>query len=242
MVAIALAKRPEDRYQTAGQFAAAVADALRSPRSPRPSVAPPSPPRVSVTVTPVPPKRWSERIKRRTVVAGVAATVVGVGVLAWLAPSESGRPSTAPNAPATSASSTPTPWELMRLLPAGYPPGACTPKDPTDSGSQALAICGANLDPGGPSSATYSKAGDAQALQAGLAQVMSTATTVVCPGNIQSPARCGRPLFPTWFRAPCFVAFVTGAVPRVAQCGWNAVPPPTPGWRSRPRPTSGSRP
>jgi serine/threonine-protein kinase len=47
--------------------------------------------------------------------------------------------------------------------------------------------CRPNQDPGGPVSGTYARVRDAQSLQAALARVIGTATTVVCPGNIQSP-------------------------------------------------------
>lgn len=50
--------------------------------------------------------------------------------------------------------------------------------------------CGPNQDPGGPISGTYSLARDTQSLQDALAHVIATATTVVCPGNMQSPVHC----------------------------------------------------
>ena len=63
-------------------------------------------------------------------------------------------------------------------------------KNGTDATTVAVMTCGANQDPGGPASGVYTKARDAQSLQAALAHVVGTATTVVCPGNIQSPVLC----------------------------------------------------
>ena len=52
--------------------------------------------------------------------------------------------------------------------------------------------CGANVDAGGPASATYTLVEDAGALQSALDEVISGATTVVCPGNILSPVAAER--------------------------------------------------
>jgi serine/threonine protein kinase len=184
VMAKALAKRPGDRYATAVEFAAAAAHALRAPR--RPSAAPtPAPPPPRVSVTPVASHGWSRRSKRLMVVGGAAAAVLVTVVLAWvLVPSHDDRPAVASD-PTTTTPAPPSP--LMGVLPSGYPPHACTPTEPADATTEAIMTCGPNQDPGGPISGVYTKARDAQSLQAALAHVVGTATTVVCPGNIQSP-------------------------------------------------------
>lgn len=184
VVATALAKRPDDRYATAGEFAAAAAYALRAPR--RPTLAPtsaPPPPRVSVT--PVESRGWSGRSKRWAVATGTAAAVLIAGVLAWLLVPNHGdrRAAVAP----TTTTPAPPPSLPMAVLPSGYPPRVCVPTEPTDTATVAVMTCGPNQDPAGPVSGVYTKARDPQALQAALAHVVGTATTVVCPGNIQSP-------------------------------------------------------
>lgn len=75
---------------------------------------------------------------------------------------------------------------LMRLLPAGYPPGSCDAGS-ASAGAGAVASCRAYTDAGGPTSGTYALARDAAALRSAFDDVMSRSSTVVCPGNIQSP-------------------------------------------------------
>lgn len=144
VIATALAKRPGDRYATAGEFAAAAAHALRAPR--RPPLAPtstPPPPRVSVT--PVESRGRSNRSKRWALAAGAAAAVLIAGVLAWLlVPSHDDR------AAAVAPTTTPAlpPSLPMAMLPSGYPPRVCVPTEPTDATTVAVMTCGANQDPG----------------------------------------------------------------------------------------------
>ena len=75
---------------------------------------------------------------------------------------------------------------LIRMLPPGYPPGACRPVDP-QRGAVATATCGANVDPGGPPSATYSLMRDRATLDAAFTAAVRPDAVVTCPGNIQSP-------------------------------------------------------
>ena len=130
---------------------------------------------------------WSRRSKRWMLVGGSAAAVLVAVVLAWVIyPSRDDRPAVVSDPP-TTTSSTPAPSTLTRVLPAGYPRNACTARAPADPTTEAVVICGPNQDPGGPVSGAYSRARDAQSLQDALAHVIATASTVVCPGNIQSP-------------------------------------------------------
>lgn len=87
--------------------------------------------------------------------------------------------------------------ELERLRPAGYPSGRCEEVAAVPAGARAVLSCGANVDAGGPASATYTLVEDAGALQSALDEVISGATTVVCPGNILSPGPWRRNANPT---------------------------------------------
>lgn len=184
VIATALAKRPADRYLTAGELAAATAHALSPSPGPSQAASPP-PPRVSVT--PVESRRPARpEAKLAMIGAGVAAAVLLAAVLSWLAFAnhDDAAPVSAP--PSTTSTTAPPPRKLE--LPSGYAPGACTRQDdPADPGIDVVMTCGPNQDPGGPLSGTYSLARDAPSLQAGLTHVIATATTVICPGNIQSP-------------------------------------------------------
>ena len=84
----------------------------------------------------------------------------------------------------------------MRLLPVSYPAGSCDPGG-APAGARAVMSCEANTDAGGPTSATYTLAEDAATLRSAVDEVMSRSTTVVCPGNIQSPGAWRRHASPT---------------------------------------------
>ena len=74
----------------------------------------------------------------------------------------------------------------MRMLPPGYPPGGCKPADPV-TGALATVKCGANADPGGPTSATFWLARDKAAADALFSEVVGSGGVLLCPGNMQSP-------------------------------------------------------
>ncbi|KDE96847.1 hypothetical protein Y900_029890 [Mycolicibacterium aromaticivorans JS19b1 = JCM 16368] len=212
VVSKALAKRPEDRYATAGEFAAAATRAL-SP-SPRPSPTPPTlPPRVSVT--PAPFSSPVRRVSRRSmIVAGAAVAVLLAAVLVWLTVSGSDDDVVAAGPAPTTRTSAPPPRKIV--LPNGYLPGVCTPGEPTDPGTEVIMSCGPNQDPGGPISGTYSLARDASALQATLARVIATATTVVCPGNMQSPGPWRRLADPATPKGTLFCGIAADGRPLIA--------------------------
>lgn len=177
--------------------------------SPAPPAAPPPPWHPAPDVDPFDQRNFpAPAVGRRpgrqpaTIAAAAAAVVaLGIGGVVWLTSRDSGSPEDSSvaagqnDAPSSAtAGDTPTPAprdpvaeaDLQRLLPPGYPPGACTPGDPT-AGARATVACTPNRDPGGPSSARYSLMPAQDALQRAFNDVVASSTTVICPGNIMSP-------------------------------------------------------
>jgi serine/threonine-protein kinase len=232
VMARALAKRPEDRFGSAREFAAAAAGASTSltVRSTSPT------PRGAVTATPpfnqVRPNA-SERsgrprepirlhpallarsgVRRPIVIVwAVAAAVALIATVLWarLIWPSSTPPESASPAPSTTAtpSAAPTPAALVRLLPPGYPRGTCTPA-PTASDTPAAVSCGPNTDPGGPSSATYTLYRDLAGLQSALTDTVNRSAPMVCPPNIQSPGPWRRNDSPTVPRGTLFCGVQAG--------------------------------
>lgn len=138
-------------------------------------------------------------------VGGLVAVAAVIGLVFWLvnrSPSDgdaqrtggTAAPTTTPESVTASETATeqaPTrdagaEARLMRMLPPGYPPGACKPADP-QPGSVAIVNCGNNIDPSGPPSATYLVTRDRAALDAAFGAAVRPDAVVTCPGNIQSP-------------------------------------------------------
>jgi serine/threonine-protein kinase len=121
---------------------------------------------------------------------GVAAVLIAVAavLVTVLARRDPAPPTVAPTSPTTPSATADAQAQarLMRLLPAGYPAGSCDPGS-IRAGARAVMSCEANTDAGGPTSGTYTLGENAAALRSALDQVMSRSSTVVCPGNIQSP-------------------------------------------------------
>ncbi|OBF50503.1 hypothetical protein [Mycolicibacterium monacense] len=122
----------------------------------------------------------------------IAAAVLGVvviGVVVWLlVPSgDGGSTAASPTTPSPTRTADPrAEADLRGLLPRGYAADACEMRTPP-AGALAEAACGANLDPGGPPSATYTITADDTALDAAFNDVVEASSIVTCPGNIQSP-------------------------------------------------------
>ncbi|MBS4728066.1 serine/threonine protein kinase [Mycobacterium sp. SM1] len=143
---------------------------------------------------PAAPRKRHPRLLLGAAAAGVAALV---GLIIWSR--EPSHPASTPTITSTTTTattsfttpvSTPPAAEsqarLFGLLPPGYPPDACKPIAPP---KDALAVmsCGANADPGGPPSATYTLLRDLAALRVAFDGIVRSTTVVACPGGIQSP-------------------------------------------------------
>jgi serine/threonine-protein kinase len=223
VIATALAKDPAQRYPTAGDFAAAASRALAavSPdasaigRTSRPDPADHSPPNPSLprqgTLRPAEsssgavdftgnlPRAEPVTSKRRLLIgAGLVAALAAIALVVWLAlPGQD-----APRTPAAPTGTSPTPdpaaaAALAAALPPGYAAGSCTPTTADPDLATAAVTWGPAPGPGSPPTATYTMARDRNALQGLFNRVTGTATTVVCPGNIQSPGAWHRVANPT---------------------------------------------
>jgi hypothetical protein len=123
----------------------------------------------------------------KAVVAAVLAAALAALAFWLLRPSPDGSGSA--DAGTSSSASAPEAGaddRLMRLLPAGYPPGTCRPTHPPD-GAVAAVSCTQNADQGGPASATFTLSGNQAALTAAFVDVVASFERVDCPGGIQSP-------------------------------------------------------
>ncbi|GAC1400071.1 MAG: hypothetical protein NVS4B6_16980 [Mycobacterium sp.] len=129
----------------------------------------------------------ARRISPRLLVVGaatVAVTAAVIGLVHW-----SQRPSPAPTAPppnVTTTQANEAQTRLTQLLPAGYPPGSCTPAT-ASGGAAAVLSFGAGIEPDGPSLAAYTLARDPAALRSAFDAVVQRSVAVICPGGIQSP-------------------------------------------------------
>lgn len=133
------------------------------------------------------PRPQAPKVNPLVVLWSVAAVLtVAAGVLIAMLVQRETAPEPAAAAPPSPAVDTAAQEQLMGLLPAGYPSGACEP-GAAPAGARAVVTCAANADAGGPTSGTFTLADDEAALQAAFEDVVNGSTTVVCPGNIQSP-------------------------------------------------------
>lgn len=235
VMARALAKNPKDRFHSAREFAAAAAAATtslaeRSMSSTPRGAAPPPVTRVlfdrlrpnasecsggfreAIRITPEPPPR---PVLRRPIVIlwAVFAVVALIAAVLWaklLWPSQSTQEAISP-ATSTTASTPPDGAQdrVTRLLPAGYPPGTCTPA-PAASDVTAALSCGPNTDTGGPTSSTYTLSSNLAALRAGFTDTVNRSAARICPPNIQSPGPWRRNDSPTVPRGTLFCGVQAG--------------------------------
>lgn len=234
VIAKALAKRPADRYRTAGDFAAAAAHAVNlrggssSPveaRTSPTSRAEPSPPTQPAEpdnhgsaadfINLLPHTRPVGSHRRRLVVANALAAALALVAAVWFVGGSSQSPLSVPPTTTPTEVSTP-PGEaldrLRRMLPTGYTAGSCKPQSPT--GAAGVIACARNSDPGGPGTATFALTSSPQALREALNQLIETTTVVICPGNIQSPGPWRRNDSPTVTRGTVLCGLHNGR-PRV---------------------------
>ncbi|WP_319449311.1 MULTISPECIES: serine/threonine-protein kinase [unclassified Mycobacterium] len=239
VLAVALAKRPEDRFARCSDFARAFSERVDAMHAQPPYVAPdvvdtapagiapppwyhPAPvePSIADRVTAsfsVDPRAMQvkrERSHALPILVGLAAALI-VALATWLLWPSGGSDSSAES----TASSTSTPVDsaaqnrLSGLLPAGYPAESCKPAE-APNGVQAKVSCTANSDAGGPPAATYTLAGDKAALKSAFDGIVSSSTMVNCPGNIQSPGPWRRNATPQLVSGTLFCGF-RGSVPIV---------------------------
>ena len=138
---------------------------------------------------------------RKPLILAATAAVLAAGIATlWLTSSDNGaEPEAASSSPTpttvvsptTTQASTVSPVEkpeaVLRLVPPGYKPGACTADAGVPAGALAALSCTRNTDPGGPESGRYTLFSDKSALQAGFDQIMAESTQQICPGRIMSP-------------------------------------------------------
>jgi serine/threonine-protein kinase len=238
--AVALAKRPHDRFARCSDFARALSEQIDATVAPSVHADPyghvepagrwsadhlPPDEQTSfadrftepLTVDPrvVPPK--PRKFPVVPVVAGAAA-VVAVGLVAWLLwPSSSGPETAGADAPQPTASAqadSKDQEKLAGMLPAGYPSNTCTPAD-VPRAALAKVSCTGNADVGGPSSATYTLLADKAALSSAFDAAVSDTRVVNCPGNIQSPGPWRRNATPQLTSGTLVCGF-SGDVPKLA--------------------------
>lgn len=130
-------------------------------------------------------------------IAALAAVLLVTGLTIWFVrpaddeavnaeSSVTATTSAAPTAPAKKQGSAEQERTLAASLPAGYTPTSCTAA-PAPVGIAARLTCTRNGDAGGPQSATYSLAEDADALTTAFNALVRSSVVVDCPGRIQSP-------------------------------------------------------
>lgn len=198
VMARALAKNPADRYGSAREFAAAAAATLTPRRAPVATPAAPPAPRSQprtpefrkgfdepISVTPMLRQRRATR--PLVIIWAVFAVVALIDVILWskVIARWSDSPHDAASPTSTTATTSPASIKLNRLLPSGYPAGTCTPT-PADGAAVAAVSCGPNVDPGGPTSSSYTLSTDLSALRASFTDVVNRSTARICPPNIQS--------------------------------------------------------
>ncbi|WP_293003275.1 serine/threonine-protein kinase [Mycobacterium sp.] len=131
--------------------------------------------------------------RRIALAASISAALIGAVIYALSSHSSPPPPPPAASpqpSPVTTTTVSPDPSEQARLagtLPKGYPPGECAPATLPTSQALAAIRCGPNIDPGGPTSATYTLTRDTTALRKALDDIVRSATPVICPPNILSP-------------------------------------------------------
>jgi hypothetical protein len=77
-------------------------------------------------------------------------------------------------------------YRLLKLLPSGYSPGACTPAKQRVTDALSTLECDENSEPGGPTSSQYSLFSDPAALAAHFQSTLNEDVVSNCPGDSES--------------------------------------------------------
>ncbi len=201
VVATAMAKDPRGRYQTGKALAAAAIAALQQD-APAPTTTSSPTPQVPIdpepwTFPPPAPRRTQLNPRHLQAAALAAAALIGAGAIWLMSSRATSAPEDQPTATAGTEETAPSPRprdpeseaQLARLLPKGYPPGSCTPDNPTP-GSLAEMVCTPNRDQDGPAAGRYLLMPDGEALRKGLDTVINDSATTSCPEGLVSPGGC----------------------------------------------------
>lgn len=220
VMARALAKNPADRYSSASDFAAAAAAAVVTAAvqpGPHPLARTPEFRKSfddPIFVTPMARRRTAPRpVVLLWVIFAVVALIAGLLWLKVFAKWSDSAPDTASSMTTTTTS--PATLELNRMLPSGYPAGACTPAPVNGGDAVAAMSCGPNVDPGGPTSSTYTLGKDVPGLNASFTDIVKRSTAQICPPNNQSPGPWRRNDSPSVVRGTVFCG-LQGGQPVVA--------------------------
>jgi hypothetical protein len=164
--------------------------------------------------------------------AGLAAAAL-IGVIAWAAgtteqESPAARPPTttvaaSPQTPEPPRLIAPTagPGEVLRVIPDGYPDGACAPEPAVPVGTRAAVTCGLNTDPDGPPRARYALLTDRAALDQQFEAIVAATRQQTCPGRIQSPGPWKRNATPTKVEGTLYCGVRDNKIPLIA---WTDAP------------------
>jgi serine/threonine-protein kinase len=245
IVATAMAKDPQTRYQTGEEFAAALTAILPNQQAPvvvppvptpRPAPAPPPSWHPNPDVEPPDPGQFSgslpaaHRPSRQPLTVGAAvltAAAFGVGGVIWLTSRDSdpSAPAAGPTTTSTGTSKAPTSTVAATRDPAaeailrGLLPAGYAPDAcvPTDpaDGARATVTCSPNRDPGGPTTARYALFPSQDALLREFNKRVAESPTVICPGNIMSPGAWRHNATPQQMAGTVFCA-TNGTEPLIA--------------------------
>ncbi|WP_102145185.1 serine/threonine-protein kinase [Mycobacterium hubeiense] len=194
VIARGMAKKPADRYASAGEMAAAAEAALADRATtvlPRPAV-PAAPVFAPQYVAPTPPPVRRNRTPWVAILAAGAVVVALFGAFGiwWLAgrdASDAGSPVTATEAAEVPADSPDS--RLLALLPKSYADDACKSIRPPAPGALATVDCGKSSAPGGPAAARYSLFPDLATLANHFNEAIKENSQLQrCPGSaVDSP-------------------------------------------------------